>query len=311
VSKRKTRQDIEQFIFDNRINVSLLDMFYKTASNGRNRLFIVLKCANGHIMEQLWDNFKQGHRCKECSNDYNSECRTKYTKEFVEDYLFNNGYLIKSEYKDSGTPFVYECLTCGNQAKTNFGQFLIGRRCGVCKNKSLKTTEKFIKEVFELTNGEYQVLGEYIEANIKMNMKHTTCGYEYPVTPHNFLRDKRCPNCIKSRGEVMIEEFLIENKINYISQYRIHDCRRVNPLPFDFAIFDDKNKLSLLIEYDGRQHFESVDYFGGEKSLNYTKENDEIKNTYCKENNIQLLRIPYFEFNNINNILGSELCNFN
>ena len=48
-------------------------------------------------------------------------------------------------------------------------------------------------------------------------------------------------------------------------------------------------------------------FFGGEKQLQKTIKNDEIKNKYCKDNNITLIRIPYWDFDNIENILKEHL----
>jgi hypothetical protein len=45
----------------------------------------------------------------------------------------------------------------------------------------------------------------------------------------------------------------------------------------------------------GEQHFKPMGYFGGEKKLLYTQQNDKIKNEYCKNNNIRLIRIKYDE----------------
>ena len=64
---------------------------------------------------------------------------------------------------------------------------------------------------------------------------------------------------------------------------------------------------NLLIEYDGRQHFEISEYFGGYEGFINTKIRDTIKNIYCRNNNIDLLRIPYWEFDNIENILIDKL----
>jgi hypothetical protein len=49
----------------------------------------------------------------------------------------------------------------------------------------------------------------------------------------------------------------------------------------------------LCIEYDGQQHFNSIDYWGGENALKENIEKDNIKNEYCKENGINLIRISY------------------
>ena len=74
-------------------------------------------------------------------------------------------------------------------------------------------------------------------------------------------------------------------------------------MPFDFYLPD----YNTCIEYDGELHYKAVDYFGGDDALGNTKCRDEIKTQYCKENNIKLIRIPYWEFDNIEEILNREL----
>ena len=59
----------------------------------------------------------------------------------------------------------------------------------------LKTTEEFKKEVYNLVNDEYTILGKYINNKTKIKIIHNKCGYEYEVTPQMFLRGRRCPKC--------------------------------------------------------------------------------------------------------------------
>jgi len=59
----------------------------------------------------------------------------------------------------------------------------------------------------------------------------------------------------------------------------------------------------MLIEYDGMQHFKKSNFF----NLSYTSYNDSIKNKFAKENDIDLLRIPYTEYNNIENIIMERI----
>lgn len=53
--------------------------------------------------------------------------------------------------------------------------------------------------------------------------------------------------------------------------------------------------------------YKAVDYFGGEEALKSTQSRDKIKTNYCKEHSIKLIRIPYWEFDNIEEILNKEL----
>lgn len=65
----------------------------------------------------------------------------------------------------------------------------------------------------------------------------------------------------------------------------------IRPLPFDFYL----PEYNICIEYDGEQHNRSVKHFGGDKAFYTRIKHDNIKNEYCKNNGISLLRIPYFK----------------
>lgn len=123
----------------------------------------------------------------------------------------------------------------------------------------------------------------------KVKIKHEKCGYLWQVTPMNFIRGTRCPRCRKSHGELAIEAWLNSKNYGYIPQKKFANCKDQRSLPFDFYLSD----YNLVIEYDGRQHFQSCDYFGGEEKFRIQRKHDLIKNKYCEDNNINLLRIPY------------------
>jgi hypothetical protein len=63
----------------------------------------------------------------------------------------------------------------------------------------------------------------------------------------------------------------------------------------------------MCIEYDGAQHYQVVERWGGVKSFYDRQLKDKIKTDFCKNNNINLLRIPYTEFSNINEILKDNI----
>ena len=102
---------------------------------------------------------------------------------------------------------------------------------------------------------------------------------------------------------MVIEKFLIKNNINYTTQKKFDDCVNKSRLSFDFWIED----MNTLIEYDGEQHFKPIGVIGGIKKLEYTQLCDKIKNEYCKNNNIRLIRISYKDFNKIDSILHIAL----
>lgn len=89
-------------------------------------------------------------------------------------------------------------------------------------------------------------------------------------------------------------------------QYKSNKCINKRQLRFDFAIFEDE-KIKFLIEYDGIGHFKSQTNWGGESAFLKQKENDNIKDQYCQDNDIILLRIPYWKKENISQILLKEI----
>lgn len=106
---------------------------------------------------------------------------------------------------------------------------------------------------------------------------------------HTFFQNG-CPLCARethsSKGVKNIEKLLKENQIDFIREHKFPNCKNILPLPFDFYL----PSYNVCIEYDGQQHFEPR---YGEKTFKKTLFNDNIKNEFCKNNNITLFRIPY------------------
>jgi hypothetical protein len=93
-----------------------------------------------------------------------------------------------------------------------------------------------------------------------------------------------------SYGEKKIYDYLKLNNIEFDYNKSILGCKNENNLRFDFYI-PEKN---ICIEFDGIQHFKSIDFFGGDVEYEKTKMRDEIKNIFCKLEGIKLIRLPYF-----------------
>ena len=111
---------------------------------------------------------------------------------------------------------------------------------------------------------------------------------------------------IISTGEHLIEKFLIENNYHYKFQKKFNDCKNIKQLPFDFYLPD----YNILIEYDGEHHYKAISIHGGEEAFRKRIYNDDIKNNYCSNNNIKLIRIPYWDLLNIEIILEKNLKNY-
>lgn len=170
---------------------------------------------------------------------------------------------------------------------------LSGHGCPKCANEnSLKyNTETFIEQAIKIHGELYDYTSvKYININTKINIKCNIHG-DFNQMPYAHLKGQGCPKCRKSKGENMISEYLCENDIEYYTQYRFKKCIHKRPLPFDFYL----PKYNMCIEYDGKQHFKAIEQWGGENGLKDRQIKDKIKNEYCKNNNIHLLRIKYNE----------------
>jgi hypothetical protein len=256
----------------------------------------------GKIFEMTPNNFLHGQRCL---------CETKNNKkptyeEFTNkiNSIYNGEIIVLGDYINAKIRLTVQ-HKCGYMWDAIPDTLLRNCGCPIC-NENIITTDIFKQRVNELST-EYVVLGMYINTHTKIEFLHLACNHKFKMSPSNFLSGQSCPYCRFSRGEKTIENYLIENSHIYKSQYRIHDCKYKKPLPFDFAIFNNDGSLHSLIEYDGEQHYKTTRFQNSLNKLELIRVRDNIKNEYCINNNIKLIRIPYWKLNNIDSILEKEL----
>lgn len=136
------------------------------------------------------------------------------------------------------------------------------------------------------------------------------CNHSWNIQVSKRYHGNGCPQCKESKGEKRIREYLLLHGISYKPQYEFKGLLGLggNRLKFDFVIFDKQCDIQLLVEYDGEYHYKK---FYKDDGHERTVEHDKRKNDYCKKNNIPLLRIPYWEFDNIEEILTNEITKYN
>jgi len=106
---------------------------------------------------------------------------------------------------------------------------------------------------------------------------------------------------LSSKMEVKIHNILTDYDVPFKEEYTFDDliASSGRPLRFDFAVFNDDGQLDFLIEAQGRQHYQGVSKFGGEKGKNRQQYNDTQKKNYCLKHGIQLVTIPHYDENRI------------
>ena len=258
-------------------------------------------CTCNYEWESLISSRSRGTGCPICGIRQNTEKRTKSHNQYIKDVQqINPNIVVIEKYVNSQTPILHKCKIDGHEWYARPMNILKGRGCPKCTKHIHKTQKQYITEVSEI-NPDIIVLGQYINTNTKILHQCKIDNYKWEVKPTHILSGHGCPMCNRSIGEKDIEKYLHNQNIIFVPQYIFDDCRNIRPLPFDFYLPD----YNMCIEYDGIQHFEPVDAFGGQESLKKQQLNDEIKTQYCKNHNIKLLRINYKQ--NIYNELSKTL----
>lgn len=253
-------------------------------------------CGN-EFKKNVHDIISKSSGCPYC----NGSKPAKYNEDWVKDntplpYHYISGY---KGMKEKSLFYCDNCETFFYQFPSRLiNQHLYGCDCSPTKKKNHK---QFIEELGQETLEEFEILEEYKTIDTPIKIRHKQCATEFSISPYNFIykhKKKYCPICYykKSQGEIQIVTFLEKHKIIYLREFSFKDLPKCR---YDFYL----PEYQMLIEYDGIQHFQPVDFFGGEKSFLETQKNDKNKNNFAIKNNLKLIRIPYDEFNNLNNIL--------
>lgn len=109
------------------------------------------------------------------------------------------------------------------------------------------------------------------------------------MIPNAFIRGNRCPFCNIPHGEDLVNGVLKSLGINYCYQKTFDDLKDNKSLSYDFFI----PSQNILIEYQGIQHYEPVDHFGGEDQFKVQQKHDKMKANYAKSHNYRLIAVPY------------------
>ena len=223
--------------------------------------------------------------------------------------VLGNDYELLSAYKGSEKKIKIK-HSCGHLYFTKASHATSGHGCPNCSGHFVNTD--IIKKRIEKVKGnEYKIISGYVDSKTPMEFKHVKCDTVFKAKSNDILSLKvACPVCKETRGEEKVRRFLEANFIKYIPQYTDERCKNRRALRFDFACFIEC-KLICLIEFDGLQHDKNIEFFGGKEGFLYRKQNDLIKETFCKVNNIPLIRIKYDQLNETENILSEKLTELN
>ena len=197
---------------------------------------------------------------------------------------------------------------------TTCDHFYRGNKCPYCNHKKgylhLKDSFGYLypqRAKYWSKNNKKSPFEVAPKSNDKYKFICQECGEEFETSPNTSVlknRSVKCKNCNSSKGEQRIKEWLIDNNIKFEQQktfkYLIGAGNGL--LSYDFYL----PQYNLLIEYQGKQHEKFVERFHkSEEDFIIQKEHDRRKKKYTKDNNIELLEIWYYDYENIEKVLDN------
>jgi len=264
--------------------------------NGSNEP-VIITCPKHGDFFQTANTHLQGSGCKDCQYENLSSNNDVFIEKAKQVHGDKYSY-DKVDYKKSYEPVIITCPKHGDFYQMPTGH-LQGKGCKDC----YLIAKKVHGDKYTYDKVDYKKTAEPV---IITCPKHG----DFYQRPNSHLVGNGCPTCSESKGELIVTKILNTLEIQFVREKKFEDCnnlkvgRSCRILPFDFYL----PEFNTVIEYDGEQHYEPVKRFGGEERLKKTQINDEIKNKYCKDNGIKMIRIPYtIKFDDILPLLKNEL----
>lgn len=237
---------------------------------------------------------RKGNICPLCLDKITS------TKKFIQKSkkIWGNKWdYSKTKYNNSRTPLTIGCFKHNHHFNVYPSQHLKKQKdCIECQREIQQIN--FIDNSRKIWGDEWDYSKlKYINNKTEVELICKQHG-SFFQRPDNHLYNKNaCPKCNQSKGENIISKFLDDNEIVYETQKKFNGCEYKYLLRFDFYL----PKYNICIEYNGQQHYDPIEYFGGDETLKYNIKKDSIKKKFCEKNKIDLITVKYNE--NVNKTL--------
>lgn len=199
-----------------------------------------------------------------------------------------------------------KCLNCGNESSVRKTELDKNpKSCNKCKLTIHNYPNKCSWKIGDVY-GKLTIIGAGAPKSNHTYVKvQCSCGSDpFEVRLEHLKGQSRhgktisCGCTKESSGELKIRNILESIDVNFQTQYRVKD-KENKIMIFDFVILDKNNQIISCIEYNGEQHYNPIEFFGGEETFKKQQERDNRKIEYCKEHDIKLLWIPYWKYDEI------------
>lgn len=266
----------------------------KSEYKNQNSL-MTFKCDKHGIYKQRLDSHMQGKTgCKRCEFVKRQRAHQEWDISKIKEYCISHKLDIpqnNQQYKNDDTKYIFICSKHGEYYQSWDKHKLGQLGCTKCQlNNTLLNTNKLnshctqqgIDKATDTFKDGNRFYGTFLCKihNIKYNQR---------IDMHLGKYKQGCPVCKESHGERFIRNYLDKNNIKYEPQKKFHGLKDKKPLSYDFYLPDN----NILIEYQGSQHYEKSDYFGGKEQFKKQQLHDKMKKDYAKNNGYKLLELHY------------------
>lgn len=267
----------------------------KTNYVGQHEKVIIICPIHGDFEQEASLHLK-GMGCRQCGNKKIGDSLRSSAEQFIKKSISIHGSdkfdYSRVNYVNNVTHVTLVCKKHNlefEQLPSN--HFKSIHSCPKCVNENnsllkytydnfLERSQKIHSDLYDYSEVEYFGVCEKVKIVCK---KHGG----FMQAPYLHFNGQGCPNCSTSKGELAIKSILEANNIKFEQQKTFPDLVYKRNLKFDFYLPD----YNTVIEFHGRQHYEPVEYFGGEEGFKETKFRDKIKKQYCKDSGITYVEI--------------------
>ncbi len=234
-------------------------------------------------------------KCKNVDKNFIESCNV------VHDYRYD--YTLV-EYVNNRSEIKIKCPAHGIFIQTAM-HHKSGSICPECNIEKMRySIPKLIEEGNQIFDNKYDykyLEEDYVGSGTNVRIICPLHGVFKQNIHSHFKRKYGCLKCKPvSKAVLEIEKLLDENEIIFEREKTFEGCKNISLLYFDLYL----PKYNICIEYNGRQHYEAVSYFGGEEQLIKQQINDNIKIDFCKDK-MELIIISYIDDVNLK---IKELC---
>ncbi|WP_160139822.1 hypothetical protein [Chryseobacterium sp. c4a] len=311
-----------------------IDVYYKPSGKSLKKV-VLLKC-NEHDCKPFEQDvqdveiFRRSKKCPPCLSIIQSgnnriplpelNTRIKNSKNSV---IRDKQIVIRYEghlHNDKNSMVLVKCNLFGHHKKpylqtaVSIGKNNICPDCAKTREYKKKFGENLVEKINNILiekNSSFSFFGS-IDRNNKSIIFYElickNCGCS-EWEREKYVSSVKCKVCHPNDtiGESRVIKYLNFLKLTFKKQKKFPGMKNEKELKCDFFI----PKLNLIIEFDGHQHYYPVDYFKGFKSFKKTIKCDWIKNRYALKNRINILRIPFKEYDNIEILIDNAIAKIN